>query len=239
MNLLQIRTQLVKITGRYDLVVDTSAWVDAGANYYIQAAQDMLERIVGTLPESEGRIWETLSVGGYYVSFQKRCRFISDVWINTSDERYQLEKKSWEWLKGEYPDLISGSDNGEPLYYCPAKLREIDATDKGATGVFYNYSLATSKDFRGIIILPATDEQIDVEIVGNFYQPLLSTDTDTNLWTILHPDTLVKAAVYQMELFYKDRYKLKNILDAITWDTLEIGKDVVEEEITAVSQMEG
>jgi hypothetical protein len=229
----------VKITGRYDLVVDTSAWVDAGANYYIQAAQDMLERIVGTLPESEGRIWETLSVGGYYVSFQKRCRFISDVWINTSDERYQLEKKSWEWLKGEYPDLISGSDNGEPLYYCPAKLREIDATDKGATGVFYNYSLATSKDFRGIIILPATDEQIDVEIVGNFYQPLLSTDTDTNLWTILHPDTLVKAAVYQMELFYKDRYKLKNILDAITWDTLEIGKDVVEEEITAVSQMEG
>jgi hypothetical protein len=229
----------VKITGRYDLVVDTSAYVDNGANYYIQAGQDMLERIVGTLPESEGRIWENLAVGGYYVSFQKRCRFISDVWVNTSDERYQLEKKSWEWLKGEYPDTIATAENGNPLYYCPAKLREIDVTDKGHVGVFYNYTLATSKDFRGIIILPATDEEIDVEIVGNFYQPLLSGDTDTNLWTILHPDTLVKAAVYQLELFYKDRYKLKNIMDAITWDTLEIGKDVVEEEVTAVSQMEG
>ena len=239
MNLLQVRTQFVKISGRYDLVVDTSAWVDNGANYYLQAGQDMLERIVGILPNSEGRIWETLSVGGYYVSFQKRCRFISDVWVNTSDERYQLKKKSWEWMKGEFPDIISASYNGEPLYYCPAKLRRVDATDQGATGIFYNYTLADSKDYRGILILPATDEQIDIEIVGTFYQPALSLDADTNIWTILHPDTLIKAAVYQLELFYKDRYKLKNLMDAIMQDTLEIGKDVVEEEVTAVSEMEG
>ncbi len=238
MNLLSVRTQFVKISGRYDLVVDTTAWVDNGANYYIQAGQDMLERIVGTLPDSEGRIWETLAVGGYYVSFQKRCRFITDVWINTSDERYQLEKKSWEWLKGEYPETISASDNGEPLYYCPAKLREVDATDKGATGVFYNYTLANSKDFRGIIVLPATDEQIDVEIVGDFYQPLLSLDADTNIWTLMFPDVLIKAAVYQLELFYKDRYKLKNMLDAIAYDVLEIGKDIAEEEVTAITEIE-
>jgi hypothetical protein len=239
MDLKAIRTQFVKITGRYDLVVDASAWVDNGANYYIQAGQDMLERLIGTLPDSEGRIWRKVAIGGYYVSFQKRCRTIKEVWVNTSDERYQLVKKDWEWLKENYSETISASDNGQPLYYCPAKLREVDATDKGSTGVFYNYTTATSKDYRGIIFLPATDEQVDIEILGNFYQPALSSDTDTNVFTILHPDTLIKAAVYQLELFYKDRYKLKSILDAISLDTLEIGKDIVEEEIQDVDQIEG
>jgi hypothetical protein len=239
MNLKEIRTQFVKISGRYDLVVDITDWADNGANYYIQAGQDMLERLIGTLPESEGRIWETLAIGGYYVSFQKRCRTIKEVWVNTSDKRYQLEKKDWEWLKGEYSGTISSSDNGSPLYYCPAKLREIDVTDKGATGVFYNYTTSSSKDYRGILIFPATDEQIDVEILGNFYQSALSTDADSNVFTILHPDTLIKAAVYQLELFYKDRYKLKGILDAISLDTLEIGKDLVEEEIQDITHIEG
>lgn len=239
MNLLQVRTQFVKISGRYDLVVDTSTWVDNGANYYIQAGQDMLERLIGTLPDSEGRIWETLAIGGYYISFKKRCRAINEVWVNTSDKRYPLEKKDWNWLKGEYDGIISASDNGEPLYYCPAKLREIDVTDKGATGAFYNYTLSDSKDYRGILIFPATDEQIDLEVLGKFYQPSLSLDADTNILTILHPDVLIKAAIYQLELYYKDRYKLKSILDAISLDVLEIGKDVVEEEIQDITQIEG
>lgn len=239
MNLLEIRTQFIKISGRYDLVTSPTVFTDNGANYYLQAGQDMLERLIGILPDSEGRIWDTLTVGKYYMSFQKRCRAIKEVWANSSTARYPLEKISWEKLKEEYSEPIADSDSGGPLYYCPAKLREVDATDKDATGTFFNYTLADSKDYRGILVLPPVDESYDIEVLGIFYQPKLSDDDDTNIWTLLHPDTLIKAAIYQVELFYKDKYKLKNLLDAISLDILEIGKDVVEEDISDVDQMEG
>lgn len=239
MNLLQIRTQFVKISGRYDLVVDTAAWADAGANYFIQAAQDMLERNVGTLPETEGRIWDTLAIGGYYTSFKKRCRVIKEIWINSVSARSQLTKIDWEELKKYYADTVANTDRGTPLYYCPAKLREVDATDKGATATFLDYTLADSKDYRGVMIFPPTDEQIDLEILGDFYQPVLTLDADTNLWTILFPDVLIKAAVYQVEVFYSSQSKVKGLLGAVGFDTSEIEKDIVAEEIQDINQIEG
>jgi hypothetical protein len=239
MNLLEVRTQFVKVSGRYDLVTSPTIFTDNGANYFIQAGQDMLERLVGTLPDSEGRIWKTLPAGGYYLSFQKRCRAIKEIWVNSSTERYRLRKVDWEELKAKFNTPILETDKGAPLYFCPAKLREVDVEGKDKTGIFFNYTLADSKDYRGILVLPPTDTDYDIEVLGMFYQPKLYNEEDTNVWTILYPDALVKAAVYQLELFYKDRHKLKGLFDGLSLDILEIGKDVVEEEISDIVQMEG
>jgi hypothetical protein len=238
-DLVGIREQFVKISGRYDLVKDVVDWEDNGANYYIRAAQDMLERTVGILPESEGRIWDTLAINGYYLAFQKRCRSIKEVWINSSTARTKLEKVDWSKMRAEYSEPLIEIGSGTPLYYCPAKLREVDATDKNATGTFADYSQADSKDYRGILILPPTDSPIDVEVLGIFYQSVLTNDTDTNAWTLLYPDVLIKAAIYQVEVFYSSKSRVGNILSAVGLDTSEIEKDVIEEEITDITQIEG
>lgn len=240
MDLVSIRQKFCEISGRYDLVVDVTDWADNGADYFIQQGQDMIERLSAIVPETEGRIWETIAIGSYYLTFQKRTRVIKEVWANNDEERFRLEKISWEDLKEYYSDISSGIENGDPAYYCSAKLREVDATDKDATGTFLNCTLANSKDFRGLLILPPVDEAYDIEVVGNFYQELLEEDVDENFWTIEHPGVLVKAAIYQCQLTYKSKRKLDSLLDSIKDDITEISKDVVEESLEDFEQeMEG
>jgi len=229
----------VKLTGRYDLVVDTTDWADNGADYFIQAGQNMIESLVGDLPESEGRIWETISSGEHFVNFQQRCRMILQVWANDSENRIELVKKSWTELKEIYTSILADTDSGSPLYYCPAKLREISTTGKNGTGVFFNNSLAISTDFRGIVIMPPVDEDHDIEIFGKFYQPVLAADDQENYWTITHPNILIKAATYQNELFYRNRQALKTLYDSVMLDLSEIDKDAVEESMSGVNQIKG
>jgi len=229
MNLLDIRTQYVKLTGRYDLITDATSWADNGANFFIQSGQNLIERLVGDLPESEGRLWETITSGVYYVGFQKRCRMIFDVWANNGENRIQLERKSWKDLKEIYTSTIANTGTGCPIYYCPAKLREIDAADQNNTGEFFNYTLANSKDFRGIVIMPPVDGNYDIEIFGKFLQTALTLDEDENFWTLVYPEILIRAAVYQTELTYRGRSAVSKLYESLLLELIEIDKDSIEE----------
>lgn len=239
MDLVTLRQKFVEVSGRYDLVVDTTDWADDGADFFIQEGQNMIERLSAIVPESEGRIWETVAIDAYYVSFQKRCRSIIEVWANNSEERFELDKIDWKDLKEYYADTIAETDSGEPAYYCPAKLREIDVADKDATGAFLNYTRSDSKDYRGILILPPVDEAYDIEILGNFYQAALTSDDDENFWTVLHSGILIKAAIYQCEIFYRSKRRLDGMLRSLLDDVEEVSKDVVAEEVTDVEEMDG
>ena len=239
MNLLEVRTQFVKITGRYDLVTDTSSWEDNGADFFLQAGQNMIEKLVGDQPETEGRLWETLASGAYYVNFQQRCRMIFEVWANDTSDRVELTRKSWQELKELYPSPLADIDRGYPLYYCIAKLREIDATDKNATGVFFNSSLPTSTGFRGIVIMPPVDAAYDIEVYGKFLQPELSGDSLENFWTLTYPEILIRAAMYQMELSYRGRQAVGKLLESLMLEITEIDKDAVEEATRNFNQIGG
>jgi hypothetical protein len=85
MNLLELRTQFVKISGRYDLVVDTTDWVDNGADFYINAGQNFLDRLRDT-PKAQNTIFTALDAGEWYVTFA-RCRSIREVWINMENSQ--------------------------------------------------------------------------------------------------------------------------------------------------------
>lgn len=236
MNLLEVRNKFVELSGRHDLVVDT---VDAGANFFLQAGQNMIERLVGDLPESEGRLWTTISSGEYFVNFQQRCRMIFEVWANNSTARIPVVKKSWKDLKDLYNSPLSDITSKYPLYYCPAKLREIDATDQNATGVFFNNTLAVSADFRGIVIMPPADVDYDIEIFGKFLQNELLLNTDENFWTITYPEILIRAAMYQMELSYRGRQAVGRLLESLMMEISEIDKDSVEESSANFNQIIG
>jgi len=239
MNLLEVRKQFVKLSGRYDLVNNTDDWVDNGANFFIQSGQNMIEKLVGELPESSGRIWKTIHVSEYYISFKNRCRTLAQVWANNAEGRTELTKISWDDMKDLYSSPLIEISSGRPLYYCPAKLREIDATDKNATGVFANFSLTNSHAFRGIVVSPPADADYDLEVLGKFMQIVLTTDDQENFWTIIYPEVLIQAAIYRNELTYRGRDAVRKLLESIIFDLSEIDKDLVEETIQGIDQIKG
>lgn len=237
MNLLALRTQFVKISGRYDLVVDTTVWADNGADFYIQAGQNFLDRLRDT-PKSYNSIFTKLETGEWYVTFSK-CRSIREVWINNTEGRSQLEKKTMSWLYEEYSSTVASTDQGTPLYYCPARLRSTDNIDQDELGVFFNYTEDSSSELRGIIILGAPDEDIVVETQGLFYSDELDRDISTSYWTDNWPETLVKATMHQLATFQRDHTDAANWLKAIYSDLEGIDKDSVDEMISDINQIKG
>jgi len=237
MNLLEIRTEFVRQSGRYDLVVNTNTYADKGANYFINSGQDYLDRQGVVIPEAEGKIIRTISPNVYYLDFQKRCRVIQSVWANNAFNRVELEKINWEDLRNLYDSPISEISTGAPLYYCPAKLREVDVADKNNTGTFINFTKTDSYDYRGILILPPVDENYDIEVFGKFYQKKLVLDEDSNYWSIETPSTLIVAALRQLEISYRNVKARLEWEGIIMEDLRNLDMDIVEEETSSISTM--
>jgi hypothetical protein len=237
MDLVTLREQFVKLSGRYDLVVDTTDWEDSGADFFIQAGQDYLDRYYAT-PKATNTIFEKLDTGEWYLTFSK-CRVIKEVWINNTEGRSRLTKKDMSWLYQKYSALISETDNGTPLYYCPARLRSTDSTDQIALGAFFNYVKDDSDALRGILIFVPPDEAIVVEIQGLFYSDTLTLDTDESYWSENWPAILIKAALYQVEVFNRNTEGMKDWKLAIEDEFLGLDKDNVEEEVSDINQIEG
>lgn len=241
MNLLQIRTKFVQISGRYDLVVDTTDWADNGANYYINAGMHMLERM-SDLTENKARLFYALGSGEYALTFQHNCRLIQEVWANSSTERFPLEKVSLAELKKEYYKLASSEDTGEPAYYALAELRALETTDQLSLGTFIDKTWLesdTKYDYNGIVIVPPADTSYVIEISGLFKNVDLSSNSDENFWTIQESDLLLRAALYKLEAFSRGTENAKNWLSAIKEDVFELNKDLAQEESVGIDQMEG
>ena len=231
MDLLGIRQQFIKLSGRYDLATTSvdDFDTDDGANFFINAGMRFLDRRFYTL-KTVGRRFDEVAADSWYLTFQN-CRSILAVWINDDEERWQLTKYDYDLIRESYPDLISAHDTGAPKYYTPVWIRSIDATDKDAQGSFFNH-VKTDDDgtYNGILFVPATDASYVVETIGHFYFTELSTNTDENFWTTSVPDTLIKAALYQLEVFYRNTEGAKDWLGALAIEGKDLEFDVVEQE---------
>lgn len=241
MSLLDIRTQFVKISGRYDLVDDAVSFSDDGADFYITAGQKYLDRLV-TVPENTATIFLPLAIGEYSLTFQHSCRAIQQVFVNNTEDRYELEKIALDDLKTAYSDTVAETTTDGPLYYALANLRALETTVKTTLGTFINLThdeADTNYDYRGIIIVPPVDEAYTVEISGLFSQNTLSADLDENYWTLQAPDLLLKASLYQLETFSRGTENAKTWLSAIQAEVAVLEKDFIEEEVSHVDNMKG
>jgi hypothetical protein len=237
MNLGEVRAQFVIFSGRDDLANANGS--DNGADFFINSGQRFLDRRID-FRKSDGRFFEELVADSWYFKMQN-CRTIETVWCNDNEERWELERKDFIWLHNEYPDLISDTDTGDPLYWTPAKLRGIDIGDIDNQGAFFNYVLAeaTNEDYHGLVILPPPDVSVVIEVLGKFYSPELSADADESYWSVVVPETLLMAALYRLELFYRNTEGAKDWLAGIDLDLVDIDKDSVAEENANSDQMEG
>jgi len=237
MNLGEIRQKFVEFSGRNDLVNSDDS--DNGADFFINAGQRFLDRRID-FKKSTGRYFKELAASSWYLSVEG-CRTLDMVWINDTEERWQLTRKDLEWLHAEYPEAISATDASDPLYWAPAELRGINIADMNSQGSFFNYVLRETEreGVSGLIILPPPDVAIVVELWGKFYSPKLAQNVDKSYWTEVVPETLLMAAMYRLELFYRNTEGAKDWLAGIELDLFDIDKDTVHEENINVGTLEG
>ena len=261
MNLLQIRTKAVEMSGRYDLVVDTTSYVDNGMNFFIEAGLKFLDQ---RQPHPDSQKWykKDIVAGDYKLNFPY-CNAIKEVWMANSDGKFQLERKPLAWLREAYALEPADETQGTPLYFCPIVIG-LAPTQKRLTAVggskpytaefTYDYEellFGSEPGYRGVMWMPPVDEAHTVSILGDFLSTFYAwvpvelvdtwmlSDTASNYWSVEHPILLVQATLFAIETFYRNTEGMKDMLNAIDVLTSGIDNSMAEEESYDASEMEG
>lgn len=122
MNLFQIRKNLIDHSGRFDLVVDTTNYVDAGANYWINEGSKLLDSI----QEHQQTVLnkQVDIVKGDHRVLVKDLRAVKGVYVTDgtsgtggTEGRTKLERKDLDELKGCYAAQVDALDQDRPAFY--------------------------------------------------------------------------------------------------------------------------
>lgn len=243
MDLVNLRQKFVELSGRYDLVVDTTDWADSGADFFINAGQNHLDRLFKH-KKSEARAFGTLGIGGYYFNIT-RARAVKNVWVSTTSTKYELEKKSIQEIKGFFTKPPADIDTGRPIYYSPTVLRNVpEESDQIIVDSFGGTATDTIANtehyiYHGILAYPPADVAYEIEIWGLFYTNELLADDDESWWSVIHPHTLIMASMRAVEQSYRNTQGVKDMDMAIGSEVVGMDKDMVEEEIAEFDQIEG
>lgn len=243
MNLRNFREQLVIESGHYNLVQtdDGDPYADNGANAFINRGQRLLDRLYQP-PATPDRHQVELSPGDYFVSFRD-CRAIHEVWVSSADKGMkQLEYRSLGALRQSIGMDFSSVENGEPAVWAPAapNIRPASAVegDFGAsTGDAFWGSEST--DYAGIIIMAPPDVTCTCMVHGRFWTPALTDDDDITWWTVTHPQALINATRYEIELSRRNATGAEHWLAQVHAYIEGLTLDAIEQEAAQYPRMEG
>ncbi len=241
MNLLQVRQQFRSISGRFDLV--NADGTDNGADFFINEGSRYLDRLE-YVPKSPAYYFHNLATGHYLVAIPD-CRAVQEVWVANSTARWQLDKKTFQWIREEYAEIFLNSDVGGSLYYAPINYRGVPPTDEIDGDIadimagMMDVVATNTQAYNAIIVLPRTDATLYVEVGGLFYQKTLVEETDQNYWSELSPFLLIESALLIIEMSNRNRQGVADGKAAIKEIVTGFGMDAVEEEIAEYDQMEG
>ena len=247
-DLVGIRELFVSLSGRLDLVLDTTDYADNGADYYIKAGQRELDREAFQTMDSYAIKYKNLSANSFVVEIPNVRAVKTIFFIDSGGDIKELEPKYYDWLRGEYGSLYSSLDSGDPTYWTPINLRhspDVDSLESGEeTGILAilgSFDIVSSNyiNYDGALILPAPETAGLLEIHGLFYSDELSEDTDTNYWSAKEPDILVMAAMRELERSYRNNTGVKEWSGHISKKLSGIDMDMVEYQTSFTSKMNG
>lgn len=248
----EVRQLFIKRSGRYDLV-DTD-WNDNGADFFLNAAQRMLDRLLEH-DKSLARSVNTITSGQWYLSVVG-LEAIKEVWVSNSDGKSKLEKKTITEIRDAYYEVASSITPSRPYYYAPGVFRPYPdtLTDAGIDGMFDTDDIITTGDgtgsghftYNGIIWAPPSNGTYTLSIWGKFISPVLSavyaddawTETKS-FWTELHPDILIVAALYKLEVFYRNTEGANDWLGALRLDLTSIDNMSADQQASDMEEMDG
>lgn len=257
MNLLEIRTLFKETSGRMDLT-------DAQANFYIQAGQRYLDRLL-TIKQFKKYHLRTIKSGDYMISFQG-CRIISNVWIVDSDgKKSPLQKLNFDDLRQLYVHPHDGEVRGIPLYYAEANIRatpnDVNMEANPPTAVYDVYGelsrfesteevndlIADNIDVLGegqnrsdaVALYPVSNNTYSIEVEGIFYSDTLDSDEAESVWSVRYPEILLMGAMYWVEVYNRNSEGRKDWETAIQFEVNNIETDDVSSGVTHKLVMEG
>lgn len=239
----EIREELVRQTGRYDLVVDTTDYADDGADFYIKNGQRYLDRQINT-PKSDARYQEDVSSGNFMIKLEY-MRALEQAWAVQDGVRQELEEKPLEWIQEQYPKQYDNVETGIPTYYSPAVIRLSPGQSDVSSGDYENVFTYDSESvvfdnhysYNGIIFMPPADGTYTIKLIGKFMSEPLENDSDKSYWSVNHPNLLIYAAMYQIEKFYRNTQGMKDMKVAIDDELRGISNDRIQQESAGVNSM--
>lgn len=239
MNLLEIRTQFAKLSGRYDLV--NADYTDNGADYFLKAGIKLLDRLTEHQKDS-AKFFKTMAVGDYFVEFTA-WRVTNEVWFATADGRYELEyltpvEFQLKYGSNPYADV----DPGTPAHFTYAITRSVP--EGTALDIIGNYGSEIQTDGsqvgkQGLLISPPTDTAGQIEVWGKYFTPWPASDSGTNFWMDSWDHIAINAGLYQLEVSYRNTEGSRDWLNTIKLELMEIDKDIVENDSDRAGEMNG
>ena len=239
MNLLEIRTQFAKLSGRYDLV--NSDFTDNGADYFLKAGLKFLDRRV-QFDKDVAKFFKQFAIGDYFAEFAN-YRTTDSVWFADSSGRYELNyltPKEMQTLYGTEPYV--DVTNGTPVYFTMALTRSVP--EGQALDVIGNYGDEIAVDgsqtsLQGILVMPPPSIAGQIEVWGKYNTPWPSSDSGTNYWMDSFEDIAVNVGLFKLETSYRNTQGASDWLAAIDLDLMGIEKDTVEDDSDRATEMEG
>lgn len=241
MQLSNIREWFVEDSGRYDLWVASSG-ADNGANKYINAGVRLLDRLnTNVLSEAEHIV--DIAADQYKLQM-KNCRAVKSVYVSDSDGRKKLEKVRFHELRSElHTEPESYADTGEPDKYAISVIgRQPELESITTSDVTYDYGnllFSAHQEYVGIYWMPPADKTYTISVFGKFYSKELTAEDDENYWSVNHPELVVQAATYTVDVHFNNRARATALLERILFNTTGIEYDFVEQNTQDITQMEG
>jgi hypothetical protein len=249
MNLLDIRKQVVALSGHYELVVDTVDYEDNGVDNFIYQGQRMLDRKID-FTFSEGSYFVDLTIGQFTLPLSD-CRVIEEVWIMDENGRKRVEFVDQSTLRGKdipfarewFVKPFSKMEKGLPQYFYPSSLRRAPdngvTTGDSATLKSYLAIKNPTTSFNGIVFVPPADKTYSIEVIGMWYTPKLVENDDENYWTVNYSNLLVMGALHQISSLYGGAESADNWDKKIDNELQDLEKDHVYTDNWYIDSMEG
>lgn len=222
MTYLELKKRIVKLSGRIDLVVNTTAYVDAdpvGVDFFVNAAIRYLEnRIVHESMSQE--IEDTLAEDAYEYELSSEVRSIESVQVEADDGWIFLEHLTYDNFLDAAGEPLDEADSGEPEYWTSDKVVTVPDDE--------------TKD--RILIYPPADQDYTIRLIVNYKQSELSADSDTNFWTDQYPDLLIAATMMKLEYFYRNRSGVADWQEQVEAQIRDIEFNLVETQSAGIDQ---
>ena len=217
MNLLQIRQQLIKTTGRYDLATESDsifANIDAGADAFINSGSRYLDLLQDT--EETTRIYpSTILAGGYSITVPNVRTITGFNLVDTEEGKLPVEFMQWDEFIAAYPK------------YADAEVSSLtDLSYKHWSIEPISTARTTVTTQKKIVLSAPVESATSCEVIGDFYSDELVNQTDQNYWSINFPLLLVAAAQREIEALNRNTQGVKDMDAYIERTLINIDKDL-------------
>jgi hypothetical protein len=220
MTLKEIREHFIELSGRRDLVTDVDSYGNDGADKFIQWGQKFLDNQV-SFPKDTLRVEKTLSDGERTLQLAD-VRAIKFVFRHDTEGQVPLQKLTYDRYWDRYG---TKTEKGEPSHWAHGLGRS------------QNSPSSDTESGDEIVVWPLSNGETTLSVIGKFFSAGLNADDDVSFWSLEYPETLIQAAMYQLERFYRNTSGMRDHLNAIQQDLRGIDHNVAEQEAGMIDQM--